>query len=241
MLAGATIEEIFARFCDAEFRADWEAGLAQWGDRMTPALMERTDRQRRFDALLAVFTTAAASGRVGSFDSLVNIVVDQVTYEHHLTKLVGGSAAPLDPTTVDQRRCETSTGHQIDPADVIAASLAGHVRRVVFDTSGVVIDLGRRSRLFTGRARDAVFLGHRGCIWPGCNQHSGRCQTDHSTPWSSDHGETRADNGAPMCGRHNRWKARGYRTWRDPNGSWHTYRPDGTEIGIETAQAESAA
>jgi hypothetical protein len=34
-----------------------------------------------------------------------------------------------------------------------------------------------------------------------------------------------------MCPRHNRFKNRGYRTIRDPHGHWHTYRPDGTEIG----------
>jgi hypothetical protein len=30
-----------------------------------------------------------------------------------------------------------------------------HIRRVVRDASGVVIDMGRRSRLFTGAARQA--------------------------------------------------------------------------------------
>jgi hypothetical protein len=57
---------------------------------------------------------------------------------------------------------------------VLAAALTGHVRRVVFDVAGVVIDLGRRSRLFTGSSRDAVMLGDRWCLWPGCDQRSGR-------------------------------------------------------------------
>ena len=30
--------------------------------------------------------------------------------------------------------------------------------------------------------------------------------------------------------RHNRFKNHGYRTWRDPHGRWHLYRPDDTEI-----------
>ena len=236
VLAGTVIDEIFERFCDAEFQADWDAGLASWGQRMTPAMLDRTPAQRRFDALLAVFTTAAASGKVGTFEPLVNIVVDQVTYQHHVALLTGGTTTPIDPATVDQRRCETSAGHQLAPAEVIAASLIGHVRRVIFDAAGVVIDLGRRSRLFTGGARDAVLLGNRQCIWPGCTQHSGRCQTDHSTPWASGIGPTSPANGAPLCSRHNLFKQRGYRTWRDPTGGWHTYRSDGTEIGrIDTA------
>lgn len=228
--AGATLEEVFAHFCDAEFAADWEAGIARWGDSMAPALLERTDRQRRFDALTAIFDAAAASGKVASFDPLVNIVVDQATFEHHLARLAGAEVEPLDPATVDDRRCETSSGHQLDPADMLAAALCGHVRRVVLDSTGVVIDLGRRSRLFTGGARDAVLLGDRWCMWPGCDLRSGRCQTDHSTPWVKG-GPTTSHNGGPACGRHNRWKQRGYTALRDEQGRWHIYRPDGSEIG----------
>ena len=241
VVAGATMEEIFDRFRDAEFHADWDAGVAQHGAAMVPSLLERTDAQRRFDALLAVFMAAAASGSVGRFDPLVNVIVDQVTLEHYLATAAGADTGPLDPATVDQRRCETSTGHQLDPDDMLAAAVCGHVRRVVLDPAGVVIDLGRRSRLFTGGARDAVLLGDRWCIWPGCGLRSGRCETDHSTPWASQ-GPTRPDNGAPTCARHNRWKQRGYKTTRDQDGHWHTYRPDGTEIGyIATPEADGAS
>ena len=230
VLAGSEMQEIFDRFCDAEFRTDWDAGAAVWGERMNPQLLVRSGGQRRFDALRAVFLAAAASGVVGVFDPLVSLVVDQATFEFHLATLLGGDPDPPDPVTVDQRRCETVGGVQIDPADMLAAAFIGHVRRVVFDAAGVVIDLGRRSRLFTGGARDAVLLGDRWCMWPGCDLRSGRCQTDHTTPWAAD-GPTRPDNGGLACGRHNRWKQRGYRTWRDPQGHWHACRPDGTEIG----------
>ena len=229
--AGAVMEEIFDRFCRAEFQTDWEAGKATWGERMNPSLLDRSAAQRRFDALLAVFTAAVGSGAIGRFDPLVNIVVDQATLEHHLNRLAGGNPDPIDPATVDERRCETSSGHQLDPNDMLAAALTGHVRRVVFDTAAVVIDLGRRARLFTGNSRDAVMLGDRWCLWPGCDQRSGRCQTDHTQPWATGNGPTSPTNGGPACARHNRWKQHGFRTWRDPTGHWHTYRPDGTEIG----------
>ena len=228
--AGAVIEEIFERFCDLEFRTDWDTGIAQWGDRMHPGLLDRSSAQRRFDALLAVFLAAAGSGTVGQCDPLVNILADHTTLDYHLARFTGSNPEPLDPKTVDQRRCETSRGYQIDPDDLLAAALTGQVRRVMFDSAGVVIDLGRRSRLFTGGARDAVLLGDRWCIWPGCDLRSGRCQTDHTQPWNTN-GLTRPDNGSPACARHNRWKHQHhYRTWRDPNGHWHTYRPDGTEL-----------
>jgi hypothetical protein len=171
---------------------------------------------------------------------LVNIVADQATVEYHLAKMSGADPVPLDPATVDQRRCETAGGYQIDPGDMLAAVLTGHVRRIVFDGAGVVINLGRRSRLFTGGARDAVLLGDRWCMWPGCDLRSGRCQTDHITCWAHD-GPTRPLNGGAACGTHNRWKQHGYQTRRDSNGHWHTYRPDGTEIGCRNADQALAA
>lgn len=108
IVAAAMLEEIFDRFCDAQFRADWDAGIQRWGDHMVPALLDRSDAQRRFDALVAVFTAAASSGTVGTFDPLVNVIVDQTTFEHHLATLAGAHNQPLDPAMVDDRRCENS-------------------------------------------------------------------------------------------------------------------------------------
>ncbi len=164
--------------------------MQRWGDNMNPALLERTNKQRRFDALDAIFDAAASSGVVGRVDPLVNVIVDQTTLEHHLNRLCGVDVEPLDPASVDDRRCETVTGHQLDPADMLAAALVGQLRRVVLDTAGVVIDLGRRARLFTGSARHAVLLGDRRCLWPGCDLRSGRCQADHTEPWATN-GPTR--------------------------------------------------
>jgi hypothetical protein len=65
------------------------------------------------------------------------------------------------------------------------------------------------------------------CIWPGCELH--HCQIDHTDAWNCG-GSTTPANATPLCPRHNRYKTRGYRTWRDPTGTWHTTRPDGTEI-----------
>ena len=44
---------------------------------------------------------------------------------------------------------------------ILAAALLGHVRRTVIDSRGVVVDLGRRERLFTGAAADADTLSRR--------------------------------------------------------------------------------
>ena len=100
---------------------------------------------------------------------------------------------------------------------------------MITDHHGIVIGMGRTQRLFTGRLRDAVMLTARECVWNGCNRPTSTCQADHLTDWQH-HGPTTTTNGAPLCPHHNRFKNHGYRIHRDPNGHWHTYRPDNTEL-----------
>jgi hypothetical protein len=156
-------------------------------------------------------------------------VVDRATFEHHLRRAAGATVEPIDPATFAQRRCETLDGDPVDPDDMLVAAVIGHVRRVVLDSAGVVIDFGRKRRLFDGNVREAIRIADRFCFFPGCRCRSGRCQVDHSTPWSAD-GTTSTINGGPGCGSHNRHRNRRYRTWRDPDGRWHVYRPNGSEI-----------
>jgi hypothetical protein len=55
-------------------------------------------------------------------------------------------------------------------------------------------------------------------------------QCDHIDAWAAARGPTSPTNGSLLCGHHNRFKSGGYRVWRDPDGNWHVYRPDDTEI-----------
>ena len=234
---GAQILEIFAAFVDAEFRIDWTTGAVTHGDAMTTELLERTGRQREFDALHAIFLAAArrpaddAEPTVSS--PTVNIVVDEQTWNEHLTHAAGGPAPASDASDVSgpdrtERRCETDRGMPVDPRAAVVAALLGRVRRVVYDSAGVVIDLGRTQRLFRGSTREAVWLQGRQCLWPGCGATAR--QQDHTDEWAAHLGETNTHNAGPICQRHNHWKQRGYRTWRDPHGVWHTTRPDGTPL-----------
>ena len=80
-LDGADVHEIIANFVDAEFRADWEAASAVHGDRISPAHLDRTDRQRQADAVVTICRTAAnAFPRIcGSAEPNVTIIVDERT------------------------------------------------------------------------------------------------------------------------------------------------------------------
>jgi hypothetical protein len=230
---GAQLLEIFAAYVDAEFHTEWDAGRARHGDAMCVELLERTSRQREFDALHAIFLAAARQPADHTEPAVsvptVNIVIDEHTFTEHLTHTAGGPApASVDAGDGLERRCETDRGIPIDPRTAITAALIGRVRRVVYDAAGVVIDLGRTQRLFRGSTRQAVWLQGRHCLWPGCGITAHH--QDHSDEWAAHHGPTNPANAGPTCQHHNQWKQRGDHTWRDTTGTWHVTRPDGTPL-----------
>jgi hypothetical protein len=141
----------------------------------------------------------------------------------------GASALPTEPD-VWRQRCGTIDGLALAPAEVLDAMWWGQIRAVVVDEHDVVVAMGRKRRLFTGRARQAVLMRTERCVWPGCYRPAHHCQADHLTEYQHG-GLTDPANGGPGCGRHNRFKTKhGYTVRRDPDGTWHTHRPDGTEV-----------
>jgi len=233
---GLLFDEVLQRYTELEWQTEWDQLANIHGDRMCADLMERTPAQRRFDALQRIFTLAANGGDGKGPAVTVDILIDQATYEQQLALLLGGIADPLPVTHATSRRCEDRHGHLVDPRAAVAASLVGQVRRVVLEADGVVLDMGRRQRLFTGALRDAVMLTARRCGHPGCGVPGHACQADHTIPYARG-GPTNARNAGPECGGHNRWKTRGAFTFRDRKGRWRTFRPDGTEIGWPTIVA----
>ncbi len=223
---GTAMHEIFEKYVEAETLADWQKARAELGDDATYSDLPRSVQQRRADALWQLFRDAAASphGAVPP-DFVHNIVWSKETFEEMARRVATGEIEPIDPELF---RCATIDGVQIDPYEAFASALNSRIRRVLIDSSSVVIDLGE-ARFFTGLARHAVKLGFTECVWVGCHVPSRQCEADHLVEHSR-RGRTNPGNGAPLCGRHNRWKQKGFSVHRDQAGGWHTYRPDGTEV-----------
>ncbi|MGB3735165.1 MAG: DUF222 domain-containing protein [Ilumatobacter sp.] len=247
------LERILEQFADAEDAIDVAARKQQWGNNAPLHELARTAAQRRHDAIVAIFRAAVASDESGQAAALVlNIVCDATTWAEISdagglatdTNLAGQPVDPFtgatrpndlldelmtDPTTLLDRRCETDTGIPVHPHDVLRAALSGHVRRVVVDAAGTVIDMGRRSRLYTGSARDAAKLLTTRCQHPGCSTPTRWSQIDHADEWVTDHGETNQKNSRIECGPHNRAKTRQqWRTRTAVNAHTYTIRKDGT-------------
>lgn len=249
----AEVQAIFERFADAEFARDVAARTERHPVHPDEHDLPRTSSQRMHDALVAIFRSAAASNGGGkAADLVLNIVVDADTFGAAMheaglasdTNLVGdrvdpftGLARPadiLDDFTARaegllDHRCETTTGVELHPHDVVRAALSGHVRRVVVDSAGTVIDLGRKQRLFTGSARTAAMMLARTCEHPGCRTPARFSQVDHADEWARDGGRTDQANGRIGCGPHNRAKSEHrWRARRGAHGRSYTIREDGS-------------
>jgi hypothetical protein len=174
---------------------------------------------RRGDDHLPVDATPA--------EPLVNLVVDVHTLD---ALLHGGDPTLATRPDVWRRRCGTVDGQPLAPAEVLEAMWWGRIRTVVVDDHDVIVAMGRTRRLFTGRLRQAVLMRSERCVWPGCDRPAQRCHADHLTEYQHG-GTTDPANGGPGCHRHNNFKTtHRYTVHRDPDGTWHTHRPDGTEV-----------
>jgi hypothetical protein len=229
---GVIFEQVLAHYTQLEFHAEWDILARYHGPAMCAALLERSDAQRRFDALQRIFGIAAGGGDSGPAVT-VNITIDQATFEPELERLAGGDPDPIRPSHAPNRKCHDGQGRVLDPRAVVAAALVGQVRRKVLGADGVTLDMGRRQRLFNGPLRDAVLHSSPRCTHKGCRVAGEHCEADHLIPYARG-GPTSARNGGPGCNHHNPWKNNGAITLRDSNGLWHTYRPDGSEIGWPT-------
>lgn len=237
---GAITSDIFEAFEQIEFDIDWQWVVDTHGDDACADLMPRTAAQRRADAFAKVHVYAAKGlAAEGGPNVVTDIVIDDETFERETLRLLGDAVEPDDPQREDFA-CRTLSGSVLPARTAVAQALLGELRRVVIGAESVVIDLGRK-RLFTGYARLAAQLGADECYWPGCHLNVTQCQIDHLTPHSDrgrdpttgldkGGGQTDPSNGCPLCGTHNRHKEYGYTVTRQPDGTIHIMRPDGTTL-----------
>ncbi len=231
------VTKVFEQYQRAEWLADWDDATARYGEDVTGSMLARTNAQRAWDAFMKMLNDAV-SAPPGSVppEPIVNLVWSEQHAEAQLARsgLIPEPTQPPTNVSTNDWRCETTSGVPVSPFEAMQALLSGRLRRVVFDSAGVVVDYGRLQRFFDGAARKAVLLQFPTCVFPGCNRPTHQCEADHLVDWRHG-GTTDQRNGAPLCDRHNQLKNRGFTVWRDPGGVFHTYRPDGTEIAPPAA------
>jgi hypothetical protein len=75
------------------------------------------------------------------------------------------------------------------------------VTRVLLNSDGVPLDVGREHRLVTPGLRRAVVARDRCCTFPGCDRPPSWCVAHHIVHWV-DGGPTSLDNLVLLCQRH---------------------------------------
>jgi hypothetical protein len=192
-VGGATLDEALSGIERELFEADWAEAKAVHGDHVSLEKLGRTPAQRRADALVELAVragTAPADGRRPT--PLFTVLVDYPTFG---------------------RVCELASGTITTPGSLAPWLSQADVERVVFDGPSRVIDVGARTRFFTGALRRAIQVRDRHCTWPGCDSSADRCDIDHIVPYADGGGTTQA-NGTLRCPYHHRFGHR--RTQADP-------------------------
>lgn len=128
------------------------------------------------------------------------------------------------------------------PAET-AQRIACDASKVVMthDSTGNILDLGRRTRIIPPALRRALTHRDQGCRFPGCGLTF--CDAHHVRHWARG-GETSLDNLVLLCRHHHRWvHEEGYRVRRDAEGRLQFLRPDGRpipEAGVPLELGDSA-
>jgi hypothetical protein len=75
------------------------------------------------------------------------------------------------------------------------------IRRHIFDSASLLVELGRRKRVVSPQLRKALESRDRHCRWPGCTRPGSWCEAHHVVPWTRG-GVTNQNNLLLLCSRH---------------------------------------
>jgi len=112
----------------------------------------------------------------------------------------------------------TSESGDISATEARRLACTAHLIPAVLGSTGEVLDLGRRARLFTPAQHRALRLRDGGCRAEGCTVPVAWTEAHHWDPWSHG-GPTNLDNGVLLCNfHHHRAHDHRYQHDRLPNG-----------------------
>jgi hypothetical protein len=133
----------------------------------------RSPAQQRADAMVEIFRHYLDHQRRGTNRPHLILPVDAAT--------LAGEAVGL---------CETISGYRISPETARRLACDAIVQRVVLDSGGIPLDMGRATRTFTPDQYRAIMLRDGGCRMPGCDVGPEDCEVHHATTHWEDGGLT---------------------------------------------------
>jgi Domain of unknown function (DUF222)/HNH endonuclease len=182
----------------------------------------RTRAQQFGDALVQWADTTLATGQAPRWRGVRPHVAVTVDLADLLDTATGTGTARL------------GFGATLSAARARWAACDADLTRLVLDPDGLPLDVGRTLRLVPPWLRRAVEARDGGCVFAGCDAPSWWCEVHHLVSWALG-GETSLENSGLLCERHHTQVHAGFRLERRPDGTWHTWRPDGTKILLPRA------
>jgi Domain of unknown function (DUF222) len=195
-----------------------------WNENNTgPDLDRRTRPQKQLEGLVGAAKVALATNTLpatgGNRPQIIATINYQDLFPHHTptnTDIGTGTASGTGwetgtrsgpgTSTALGTSAGTGTGNFVFTGPVAAATL----RKIACDadiipaflgTHGELLDLGRKTRLFTPAQRTALTARDQGCAFPNCTIPAPWCEAHHITYWSH-HGPTNTNNGVLLCSGH---------------------------------------
>ena len=148
---------------------------------------DRTARQRRHDALENLcrdWLDHADTPQSGGEKPHIMVLTDLDA----LAGIGGGTHETLNGDVID-----------IDTLRMLACDCS--VSRIVLGPDSEVLDVGRKTRVWTPAQRRAIIARDRTCQAPGCDTKPRYCDIHHKDHWA-DGGVTSVDNGKLLCRHH---------------------------------------
>ncbi|HJW00194.1 MAG TPA: DUF222 domain-containing protein, partial [Arthrobacter sp.] len=205
---------------DTDTDSPGSTGPTVWQDN-DPELDRRTRSQKQLDGIIgavkAGLTTNTLPTTGGNRPQIIATINHQDLFPRpgtHPGPQQSGTGTgnfvftgPTTATTLRKIACD---------ADIIPALLGTH---------GEILDLGRKTRLFTPAQRLALTARDQGCTFPNCTIPAPWCEAHHITYWSHG-GSTSTDNGALLCTHHHHLIHKEQWTITTQNGvPWYTPPP----------------
>lgn len=180
----------------------------------------RTAAQRRHDALIEVFRIAADSTVVPSQQGRrpqVTVTVGLDTLRSAPDGTISSRSRPASP---GQEPADLAWAGAISPCLALRLCCDAAVTRVVFDPTGIPIDVGRTTRVIPAGLRRALEVRDRGCVHPGCDRPVEWTEAHHRVHWAHG-GPTTLANTCLVCDHHHdHWHRNHLRPERRPDGTW---------------------
>jgi hypothetical protein len=187
---------------------------------LDPDLERRSRSQKQLDGLISAVKAGLTTNGLPTSGGNRPQIIATINYQDlfpHPAKPSGQDSTGVITGTVTNTESAAETGNTNTPSAAGTGNFvftgpvaAATLRKIACDadiipallgTHGEILDLGRKTRLFTPAQRLALTARDQGCTFPNCTIPAPWCEAHHITYWSRG-GPTTIDNGALLCSAH---------------------------------------